>query len=283
MKATPPPRTVARFALKSEVPASVTGTLPMAERARRTAMGCYRRIEERRLYGDKAPEGAALPRSIVFSGKDADGVPLRGHGHAFYWPTDEDGDGWLDRLTIYAPMGFGLVETRALERLRKFRMRECGTLELALLAIGNDEAIAAGGLFGPSRVWVSVTPFLATRHAKRRGRKRDPAEWFEPGRRTDFAQQVLLEEWARLRTRRPEIPDPERVERLPSAGLFAGRALRVDDFKRFRRKPGDDGDCRAAGLFRLVFAEPLRGPLCLGHSAHFGMGLFRAEFPSPSS
>jgi CRISPR-associated protein Csb2 len=26
--------------------------------------------------------------------------------------------------------------------------------------------------------------------------------------------------------------------------------------------------------FRIVFPEPVLGPICLGHSAHFGLGLF---------
>lgn len=43
---------------------------------------------------------------------------------------------------------------------------------------------------------------------------------------------------------------------------------------RFRRKAGDDGGRRPAGAFRIVFPELVRGPICLGHSAHFGLGLF---------
>jgi len=31
---------------------------------------------------------------------------------------------------------------------------------------------------------------------------------------------------------------------------------------------------RLAGAFRLIFAHPACGPLALGGSAHFGMGLF---------
>ncbi len=28
------------------------------------------------------------------------------------------------------------------------------------------------------------------------------------------------------------------------------------------------------GRDRIDFEEPIRGPICLGHSSHFGMGLF---------
>jgi hypothetical protein len=34
-------------------------------------------------------------------------------------------------------------------------------------------------------------------------------------------------------------------------------------------------DCGFA--LRLRFAEPVRGPLCLGYGSHFGLGLFQAE------
>ena len=50
--------------------------------------------------------------------------------------------------------------------------------------------------------------------------------------------------------------------------------LRSIQFQRFRNKRGDDAGDRPAGEFRITFAAPLRGPLCLGHSWHFGLGLF---------
>jgi CRISPR-associated protein Csb2 len=50
--------------------------------------------------------------------------------------------------------------------------------------------------------------------------------------------------------------------------------LRTVEFKRSRIKPGDDGGRRPAAGFRITFAAPIRGPLALGHSCHFGLGLF---------
>lgn len=35
-----------------------------------------------------------------------------------------------------------------------------------------------------------------------------------------------------------------------------------------------DGRWRLAEAFRLTFRHPVRGPLALGHSCHFGLGLF---------
>ena len=52
-------------------------------------------------YG-RQNDGAKSPK---LSGKDASGKPLEGHQHAFYLPTDEDGDGQLDHLTVWTPGG----------------------------------------------------------------------------------------------------------------------------------------------------------------------------------
>jgi CRISPR-associated protein Csb2 len=48
-------------------------------------------------------------------------------------------------------------------------------------------------------------------------------------------------------------------------------------FKRFRSKRSDDGGQRLAGAFRLTFSADARGPIALGWSSHFGMGLFVPE------
>jgi len=68
------------------------------------------------------------------------------------------------------------------------------------------------------------------------------------------------------------------IEPLLECGTFkvAGRWSPFD-FQRFRRKCGDDGGRRLSGAFRLTFPYPVRGPLALGWSSHFGMGLFLPE------
>lgn len=131
---------VARFALDAIVLPLVEDTLRVAEIARITAMGCYRRAEERRLFGGQAPKDAPKPRSEAFSGKDAQGEPLHGHGHSHYFLTDEDGDGRLDHLTIYAPMGFGRAEVRALDSMRLPKRDESDPVRVVLLALGPKPA-----------------------------------------------------------------------------------------------------------------------------------------------
>jgi CRISPR-associated protein Csb2 len=263
--------TVARFALDGAVLPLVEDTLKVAEKARIVAMGCFRRVEERRLYGGTAPNESPLPRSDLFSGKDETGKPLKGHKHAFYLPTDEDSDGRIDHLTIIAEAGFGPSEQKALDRMKPLKLDESTTLNLVLMALGQTHALQVDRLLGPSAIWKSATPFISTRHAKTRGSKKDPSD------PRDFAGLVLIEEIDRLRERRPEIPVPESIEPLNPEHRSGAHHLRPIQFKRYRQKRGDDGGRRAAGAFKIVFPTPVLGPICLGHSSHFGLGLFVPE------
>ncbi len=276
--------TVARYALDGPVLPLVTETLPLAEMMRRALMGVYRRIKEHDLYGQHVPADAPRARSAIFSGKDDAGRPLNGHRHAFYLPSDEDGDGRIDHLTVIADGGFGAGEFRALDRLRRLRFGDGEPLNLLLLALGTRQDLRAP-LLAAATTWESATPFLVTRHAKKNGTRRDPPELIGPNNQLRFLEHVLREELDRLRSRRieagEEFPKPVKIEPLlDTNGTFrlAGRGLRPIQFKRFRSKAKDDGGRRLAGVFRIVFRGPVSGPIALGHSAHFGLGQFR---PAP--
>ncbi len=273
-----PRPTMARYAIDGNVLPLVEDTLKIAELARRTLMGIFRRIEEKRLYQGNIPEGAPLPRSEVFSGKDEHGVPLEGHRHAYFLPTDEDGDGRIDHLTIIASMGFGPAEVKALDKLRMLKRDQGDPLNLLLLAIGQTSEIRAPSMLGPSRVWISYTPFIATRYPKARGQKRDPRELLGLDNHKLFAQQVLKEDIERLRRHLQNLPESFLIEPLNAEHRCGPKqSLRPIQFKRYRQKRSDDGGRRPAGAFRIIFSEPVYGPLCLGHSAHFGLGLFVPE------
>jgi len=163
---------VVRFALDSAVLPLVTETLPVAEAARRALMSRYGRLPE---------HNGVRGRSDVLSGKGEDGTPLKGHRHAYYLPTDEDGDGHLDHLTLVARDGFGPGEMRAIDRLRVIRPRgrdnDSHPLRVLLLGYGGPNDYQPPPI-KPSREWISATPYLATRHAKARGRDRiDLHDW----------------------------------------------------------------------------------------------------------
>lgn len=269
---------VARFALDSAVLPQVTETLLIAEAARRALMSIFGRLFPN-------PDGSK-GRSPVLSGKDDNGRPLNGHRHAYYLPTDEDQDGRIDHLTVLAEEGFGPQELAVLDRFNQLKIpdrEESGhPLRLVWLACGRLPDYTPGPLQAAT-TWASATPFVAPRYPKPRGTKRDPPQLLRSP--VLFLQAVLREELSRLIQRRPDLAhlDLEDIRLAPCTdehGVFRiarGRGklgLRPIQFKRFRHKRGDDGGRRPTGAFQILFPRPVRGPICLGHSSHFGLGLF---------
>jgi CRISPR-associated protein Csb2 len=292
---------VARFELHGALPC-VTQTLRVAEQTRRALLSQARRLAQRR--NPALADAQIGPLAPAFWGKDVLGRPLRGHPHAFFLPSDDNGDGRLDHLTLVAAQGFNDLERQALAALRYVALNRDDRLEVQLesqrpatagpleyppaaarnrLTPGLQQLTGqllkterppapASGLLGISRVWVSATPFVATRYPKLRGRKRDrPADYATPGA---FARQVLLEELARFGERGQALPALLHIETLASLG---SGGIPPGQFACGRRKGADDGMRRARGAFRMEFAASVRGPLCLGHGCHFGLGLFVPE------
>src|SRR5438552_16423776 len=98
--------TLARYRLLGPQLPPIEETLSLGELARQYLQGIYGRLHQ----------GAA---SAILSGKAPDGTTMKGHRHAFYLPTDENHDGKIDHLTIYArgeeavsvrDLGFGSKE-----------------------------------------------------------------------------------------------------------------------------------------------------------------------------
>jgi CRISPR-associated protein Csb2 len=252
--------TVARYALDARPLPLLTDAVVIGHLARRALMSQYGRLTGR-------------GKSRVFSGKSDEGQPLDGHRHAHYLCSDEDDDGRIDHLTIWAEVGFPEQEQRALGALSALCARE-GEPEIRLLLLGFATTVGAQGtigyLFGPARAWRSLTPFVPLRHPKHHRDGRPKLD--EHGRQIDGPEHQLL-----LELRRRGRPVPVSVEPLPRAIMERRpQQWRWLDFK--QRRPGGDGVTFGHGVgFRLVFNEPVAGPLALGYSCHFGLGLFVAE------
>jgi CRISPR-associated protein Csb2 len=267
---------VIRFALDSSVLPLSTHTLPVAEAARRNLMGILGRQLER-INGSRG-------NSRLFSGKSDTGEVATGHGHTFYLPTDDDNDGRLDHLTLVASDSFGPDELRAIDSMREIKSHdreESGhPLRVMLLGMGSLADYHSGhhGPLGPAKEWVSTTPFISQRHPKKNGTQRDPAGWLTSPE--VFVTAMLHEELRRLIERHPELAsvDLDSIGIAPEMenGVFrlGPQKRRPLEFKRFRQKRGDDGGRRLCGSFRLTFPKSITGPIALGHSCHFGLGLF---------
>jgi CRISPR-associated protein Csb2 len=196
--------------------------------------------------------------SEAITGKRADGVPLDGHTHAHYLATDEDRDGRIDHIAIYAPGGFDDADIDALRSLRTiFRSGSRPDVHLSLIEprVGNA---SESPLFAEARRWRSVTPFSLPRFPNRGGGK--------PPRPRDLPEGQLRRELG-LRG----LPEPVSIRPVEGYAVPCERVIRWSEFETTRRN-GTHGNGLAG--FEIEFAEPVRGPIALGFGCHFGLGLF---------
>lgn len=203
------------------------------------------------------------------TGRDKQGRPLRiGHSHAHILPLDLDGDRLLDHFLIHASMGLGGEAQRAIRGLRRtWTKGGTGDLQLAMAGSGDVDTLRTlpaplgkrmEELLGPpggARTWSSLTPFVPPRFLKQRG-----ANTLEGQVQAELASRGL----------------PAATEVCVLRGTDEAMALR--HFVRQRARGGGPPPVDAGYALRLRFADALRGPLSLGYAAHFGLGLFVAEW-----
>ncbi len=195
------------------------------------------------------------PSSTTLSGKHPDGSPLEGHRHAHYLAHDEDGDGLLDTLYVWAPGGLGPQEVAALAKVVELRRRkglppeDYRPCNLGLEGAGPAQVIAPR-LVGPSTRWISATPFAPTQHP----------------RRQDTA--TFVDHQVRLELGRRDLPEPVAV------GLVVdGRRRQATEFRRHRIAERRQADMRRAFMVQVTFPVEVPGPIALGALSHFGLGL----------
>jgi CRISPR-associated protein Csb2 len=251
--------TVARLLLDGPVLPLKTETIAVAEAFRHAVMSRFRRWCERHPDGAEAflrPGLEPKYSSRTFSGRELGGAMRRDHDHAYYLPESDD-PRRITHVTVFAAEGFGPGEIAALTGLRSLKFGNLEDLRVQLIGLGQ-----ASGLIEPSREWVSATPFLAHRNLKRRGIRRDAVDPADV--RNSFLTICIRELLNRMGIRAAEVQP-----------VVTDGAPRPVEYRRGRNRAGDDGFSRPFGMFRLVFAEPVQGPISLGYGSHFGMGQFQ--------
>ena len=236
--------TVARFALSANVLPLVTDSMPFGEMTRFA-------LSHSRAGNSYSP---------ALTGKTKDGIPLAGHQHAHFLATDEDRDGRLDHMTIYAPCGLNQHDLEALGQLRSVRRyKNLPNVRTTLIGLGTEAEFGEVPIFAASKQWRSVTPFSLPRFPNRGGGK--------PPRPRDLPEGQLIRE---LRNR--ELPEPVSIKVLKELKTNGRGSFRWLEFHSRRLRKQSEGNGLAG--FEIEFAEPVRGPLTLGFGCHFGLGLF---------
>lgn len=194
-------------------------------------------------------------------GKDASGQSLKGHRHTEFLAWCEHGQPtrllvWRESRAFDADEQEAIVLAAA--RDVSWAVARSDAEEWKVRLVPLDTAVPPPPGFDESWAmrWESVTPYVPPRHHLRGGRARE---------RESLESQIRRE----LVLRGVEGADHVQVEQIGS-GMWV-------PVHTPRRHAGDRaflGD-RRGYVVRLAFPEPIRGPIRLGHSSSFGLGLFK--------
>lgn len=241
----PPRVTAVRYAITGKPRPLVTDTVTMGDSFKRAAMSVYGRLNA----GGMSP---------VLSGRqNGDGnIMLDNHSHAFFLPTDEDNDGRLDHMTAAVSAGHSFEPdvTAALVKIKRIQ-HGSSTLQITYLAHDGLESFKAAPTLQRASRWISDTPYIPNRHAKRSGN----------GIKDGPVDQIRRE--AAMRG----LPHIKHIK-ISTNKMHGFLPLQ---FKKYRKKGLQV--CGGAYFVRIEFEEKVRGPISFGYASHFGLGMFVPE------
>ncbi len=208
------------------------------------------------------------------AGKNEDGTMMKtNHRHAYYliWP-DEYGN--PARLIVWRPEPFSREELACLDKAaekaiswadRRLSSKDSEQDRVVRLIPLPSATPLPKDMQGTSKQWTSATRFVrpANRHTRgRNGRTR------------------LSEEPEQICARLIELNwgvRPIQIERIDSSALWV-RLHESEAEKKTRLADGKRNAKAGPGFqLKITFEEPFQGPLMVGDSCHFGLGLFRAD------
>lgn len=219
----------------------------------------------------------------LLSGKDAEGHPLVDHRHA-YFTIIPDADRQPVRLVVWRETAFTSDEIDAfLKASRRDIFWDYSTLKWPLKLIPLPFNMVPPESFSnrPHKIWVSLTS-LVTPVARKRFRKSGRER---TGETPEMIAAKLLEKKGLPNPMSIEILslDNRWIDRRNSDEMYQIKTEWVSVHKSFeaRRRNRENRERNGALGYhlRLNFEEPIVGPIIIGESSHFGLGLFVPESP----
>lgn len=199
----------------------------------------------------------------LLSGKDGEGHPIQGHQHAFFalWPNDT---GIPNRLVVWRRQPFTSREIQALLAASEHPISWAnGAPDWSIRLVPLPfETPAPRGLTSEARIWQSAVPFVppSVRHRFRKNGRPRPGE--TP---TQLLGRLLQAGGKPLPSKVIVFDNQERTDWISLHETREQRRQRAE-----LRTPW----VRPGYWLQIEFKEPISGPLILGDSCHFGLGLF---------
>jgi CRISPR-associated protein Csb2 len=251
---------VVRFVLSGSVLPLLTDAISVGERIRIAVMS----------VAGKTANGA-VPE--VLSGKSIIGEPLKkDHSHAYFLSESCCGNGRISHVTVYAKRGFDRQSLMALLSLRRIWGRSGYDIQVIPSEFGSPDELGGfdvrkghSPLMAESTSWESITPFYPTRHPKIKGCQKSNLK----------AISHYYEEQVRRELLQAGYPSPVNVEHLNKRGIEIGGHFTACLKFNAKRHNGEGNKANVfPAVIKIEFSEPVRGPICIGYGAHYGLGLF---------
>ena len=249
------PTSLIQFALGSKIAPRYKDTVLITERFRNRVLGCFTKLltkNPRSKWSDTPDD--LREQALLLSGRNPDGSPSKDHRHAsFFLCGTSDAP---SRLCVWRNEAFKDLEQRAIldaanTPLPLSYKHDPWTLNLVPL----DKLVPPPpGLDGKlSREWKSLTPYVPPRHVYgRTGKEKAGCSV------------------------REQLADELANRGFHVNGLIA-TAKECGWVKIHRTKSERDvrtNNDKLGYTVKLTFIEPVKGPISLGASSHFGLGLF---------
>jgi CRISPR-associated protein Csb2 len=270
---------VLQFALGSRVAPNLDHIALISNWFRGRAVRFF--LEEQGVEGGKWEKANESQRHAVslLSGKGIDGKKLSGHEHAHFGLYLDAETKHPTRLMAWRKTPFTLAEDEAICRAASVpfslghREKSAKGQETTkrdpwkVHCVPLDNAVPLPPGFNPDNsftVWESLTPYVPPRHAfDSRGKPK-------PGEAPETQIQRELERFG-MQPRTIALLDGKNNS-IEGGEATEGEWVKIHAPKSNRN--GASNNSKRGFRFHITFPEPISGPLALGHSSHFGLGLF---------
>ncbi|MBA2224685.1 type I-G CRISPR-associated protein Csb2 [Thermogemmata fonticola] len=258
----PPDVRVLQFAVGGRVYPPEAHWVKLTERFREEVIRqrCFQ-VSDRRTtrYGeltDEERDALSLIRGLDGAGNRVDGQTTA------FFALIPDAEGLATRLICWRNSPFTDDEIDAFLAATELPLAwERGSMDWQIrLVVLPFSVPPPADYWSPAQVWQSVTPFVlpaGRQRFRRNGRRR-------PGETPEACLRKLLVRFG--------LPEPL-VEGVEGGSTWT--TIHETPPERQRRSEERGTRMRPGYRFRLQFGQPVPGPLCVGHSCHFGLGLFR--------
>lgn len=225
---------IVRYALARPFP-SIVSTVAVAEAFRGAVLSVFH-------------AKSRMKDSFLLSGHYADGRPDKDHRHVYYLPKP-DQSGRIQELLVVSPLDrFSKEELTALESVKMLRWNgPSARTGLELLDSDDHSELKLANR------WVSLTPFVPIRRF-----------WGTAGKRHLTPDKQIS----------AEIVAAGCESAIEKINLNHWGTVSVRLAHASRTKLSDTPARRTAYRVEFRSRHPLCGPIALGHSCHFGLGLF---------